>query len=168
MLLNRPLWGGLVEIGREGGYAAAARGGRRRRGGDHSGGVVTAGPREDRYVALSQFDSDLHDAEMLLACECGALAGSAARNEKVDACLDLPLDQMAQRLFVERTVFPKWGNKSRAGSSKHCVSPSLVERPTAENHRWPPEGRCCISAQFAENFAKFEYTLLSGDPARRS
>src|SRR5713101_5784903 len=156
----------LVVIRSDGEYAVGAEGGKLAREGDHFRGVVAAGAREDGYLALSQFDIDLHDAEMLLACECRALAGSAAWNEEVDACLDLPLDQLAQRLFVERTVFPKWGNKSRPGSNKHCVSPSLIERPTAENHRWRPEGRCCISAQFAENLAKFEYTLLSGDPAR--
>src|SRR6266581_6560053 len=158
----------LVVIRSDGEYAVGAKSGKLAREGDHFRGVVTAGAREDGHLALSKFDSDLHDAEMLLACECRALAGSAARNEEVDACLDLSLDQLAQRLFVERTVFPKWRNKSRPGSNKHCVSPSLIERPTAENHRWRPEGRCCISAQFAENFTEFEYTLLSGDPARGS
>ena len=62
--------------------------------------MVLAGA--SRVQAFSFFDGDLHDAQVLGARQRGALTGSAAGNQKVNACLDLTLDESAQSIFVQR------------------------------------------------------------------
>jgi hypothetical protein len=66
--------------------------------------------REYRHLALGQFDGDGHDAQMFFVCECGALSGRAAGNEKINPRFNLPLDQSSQRDFVKRTIAPKWSD----------------------------------------------------------
>jgi hypothetical protein len=52
-----------------------------------------------------------------------ALAGSAARNQKIDPGFDLPPDKPAKVLFIERLVAPEGGHQRRAASSKHVPPP---------------------------------------------
>ena len=71
---------------------------------DHFGGVVAARAGQHRNLALGLFDRDLDHAQMLGARERGALAGGAAGHQKIDARLNLPPDQPAQRRLVERQI----------------------------------------------------------------
>ncbi len=69
---------------------------------DHFVGVVAARAGEHRDLAVGFFDRDLDHAQMLVAGERRALAGGAAGHQKIDAGLDLPADQRAQRRLIER------------------------------------------------------------------
>ena len=69
---------------------------------DHLAGVVAAGAGQHRNFALGFFERDLDHAQVLGARERGALAGGAAGHQEIDAGVDLPADQRAQRRFVER------------------------------------------------------------------
>src|SRR6266481_6829089 len=112
------------------------------------GGVVSSRTGQNRHASLSQFDGNLNDANVLFVRQRRALARGAAWHEKVDACVNLPFDQRPQRCFVQRTIASKWSDKCRACACKHVPFLSFP------------------SAQFAENFAKFEYASFAADPPR--
>src|SRR5260370_2985166 len=103
------------------------------RQGYHFRGVVTARARENRNLPLRQLDRNLHDAKVLFVRPRRAFASRSARNEKIDARLDLPSNQSSQRCFVDSAVVSKWRNKSSAGPGKHGLSPCFDSLPTSEN-----------------------------------
>ena len=70
---------------------------------------------------------------MLFVRQRGTLARRSARHQKIDARIDLPLDQRPQRWFVERTIAPKGSNERRAVPVNMFVSPS-VQSPKIRNH----------------------------------
>src|SRR5260370_1372065 len=116
---------------------------------NHFGGVVASSTGEDRNPSLSGLDGDLYDAQMFFVRKRGALACCAARHKKVDASVDLPLDQTPKRSFIERTIAAKRSDKRSAGTCKHDVVPFF------------------FSAQFAENLAKFVNASFANGPPRR-
>src|SRR3979490_1991014 len=84
---------------------------------------------------------------MLFVRQRRALAGRSAWNEEVDARVNLSLPQSPQSGLVKRAIAAKGCDKSRACACKHDVVPSFF-----------------LSAQFAENFSKFEYAFPAVDP----
>src|SRR5260370_25225047 len=60
---------------------------------------------------------------MLFVRECGALAGRSTRDEKVDAQINLALDQSSQRRLVKRTIASKRSDKCGSGACKHDAVP---------------------------------------------
>ena len=76
-----------------------------RRGGlallDRDPGVVRARAGQHRYAAARFLDRDLDDPELLLRGHRHRLSGGAARDEHVDAALDLPAHGAPQGRLVE-------------------------------------------------------------------
>src|ERR1700730_11849430 len=113
-MLEETLLCGLVVVGSDGENPIHTEPGQLARNGDDFSGVVAAGAREDGDVwiggrraingrfsrrtaeAPGQLDGDLGDAKVLFPGERGALPGRSARDEEVNVCVDLPLDQLTQ------------------------------------------------------------------------
>src|SRR5271163_633121 len=100
----------LVVVRRDGKNSVGADFGKFASERDHFGGVVAACAGKDGHASLRQIHGDLYDAQMLFVRERGAFARRAARDEEIYPCVDLALDQRAERGFVERTVAAKWSD----------------------------------------------------------
>ncbi len=71
---------------------------------DRLAGRVRPGARNHRHAAFGLLDAPLHHLPVLLVRERRALAGGAHRNQPIGALGDLPIDQVAERLLVQRAV----------------------------------------------------------------
>jgi hypothetical protein len=80
--------------------------------------VVAPRARDHRDFPPRFFDRDLHNAGMLIGVQHRAFPGRPARNQKVDSFLDLPPNQAAQGLRIERTACQERRNQSRAATAK--------------------------------------------------
>jgi len=65
---------------------------------------VRAGTRYHRHPAVGLLDAPFDHALVLLVRQRGALAGGADRHQAIGALGDLPVDQAAEGLLVERAV----------------------------------------------------------------
>src|SRR5262249_9937929 len=86
-------------------------------------------------LALRFVDDDLDDADALGLVERGALAGGAARAEKVDARIDLPAREPPHAGFIERAARRERRDQRGSDSGKrrsHDLTPStsaIVNQP---------------------------------------
>src|SRR4051812_38128609 len=71
---------------------------------DRLGGVVRPSTGDDWDATARLLDGNLDDAPMLLERQRRSLARAAARDQEMNAFGDLPIDERAQRGFVERAV----------------------------------------------------------------
>ena len=67
-------------------------------------------PGDHRHAALRLLDAPFDDLLVLLVRQRRALAGGADRDEAIGALGDLPVDQAAESLLVERAV-PERGDE---------------------------------------------------------
>src|SRR5207302_7860707 len=119
---------------------------------------IAAGAREHGHASVGAPDDDLDDAAMLVRGQRRILAGGAARDEKIDAAVDLKIDEAFQRRFVERAAVRKRSDEGCAeafefhdmtNSSKRNnplrprSSPAAMTAPRAKPSR--PRARCEIS-----------------------
>jgi hypothetical protein len=72
---------------------------------DGARGVVAARSREHRHAPVHLTHDQLDDAAMLRRGQRRILAGSPARNEKIDAAIDLKIDEACERMLIERAAF---------------------------------------------------------------
>ena len=64
------------------------------------GGVVRPAAGDHRHAAVAHFDRDLDDARCS-SRQGRRLAGRAARNQRIAALVDLPLDQSRECVFID-------------------------------------------------------------------
>src|SRR2546429_1641787 len=134
-MLEESLLSGLVVIRSDGEDAIHAESRKLASEEDHFRRVVAARAPKDWHLALAQFDGDLNDAKMLFVRKRGAFARGSTRNEEVDACLDLPLDQSSQCGFVKRTITTKRCDKCSACACKHDAVPFFSLSPIRRGSR---------------------------------
>ena len=117
-MLEQPFLRRLVVIRRHG--QQAVRAGLLHLGGgvNHFLRVVAAGARQDRHAAVGFVDEDLDNPQALGQRERRALTGGADGDEKVDARVDLPPAEPANRRFVEAAALGERGDERRAASGE--------------------------------------------------
>src|SRR6516225_2129825 len=81
--------------------------------------VVAASARQNGDFSPRHIDRNFNHAHVLFIGERRAFTGGAARNEEVDAGVNLALDERAQGAFTDGPVESEWGNERCASSSKH-------------------------------------------------
>ena len=70
-------------------------------------GRIGAGAGHDRDAAARLIDAPFHDFLVLVMGQRRAFARGADRDEPVGALGDLPIDQVAERFLVDRTVLER-------------------------------------------------------------
>ena len=79
--------------------------------------VVRSRAGDDGHAPPHLLHGDLHDAAMLGERHRRRFAGGAARDDEVDALVDLPVDEAAQRAFVDRA--PVRERRGERGAAAH-------------------------------------------------
>src|SRR5207245_4487334 len=97
----------------------------RRRAVARRAGGVAAGAGADRHATLRLGDEDLDDAAALRGSERRTFAGRPARNEKMNAAVDLPAAEPADAGLVEIAALRKRRHERRADSSEWCSHDDL-------------------------------------------
>ena len=104
---------GLVVVGRRGEDVVDARA---RRNflclGDGLAGVVGGCARHDGHAAAGGLDGQVDNAQPFVVRQSRRLASGAAGHKEVDARLDLPAHQFAQRGFVDAAILFEGSDKS--------------------------------------------------------
>src|SRR4026209_2081403 len=72
--------------------------------GDSLVSTIGAGPGNDRYPALADFDGEPDDAVMLVMCQRRCFSRRTARHDAVRAVRDLPFNEIAERPLIELAV----------------------------------------------------------------
>src|SRR6185369_7122589 len=101
-VLDEPFLRRLVVVRRDGQDAVGAHAVQLLGELDNLGSVISASAGEHGNLAFSFLQRDFDHAQVFLMRQGRAFAGGAARNQKIDAGLDLATDQPSQNLFVER------------------------------------------------------------------
>src|SRR5688572_32955608 len=83
--------------------------------------VVSARARQHRHLAARFLYANLDDAGSLFFRERRALACRAARDEKVNALLDLTPRQPANAIFVKRERLREWRDDRGTDAGKWCA-----------------------------------------------
>jgi len=91
--------------------------------------MMAAGAGHDGHATFRLLDRDLDDAPMLVGRHRRRLARRSARNEKVNALLDLPIDEFPERRFVQRAVLRE-GRDERGTAALESLSHS--RQPTRQ------------------------------------
>ena len=78
-------------------------------------GRVRARARDHRHASLGHLDAPFHDLLVLVVAQGRALAGGADRHQAIGSLGDLPLDQIAKGLLIQRAVL-EGGEKRRERS----------------------------------------------------
>src|SRR5439155_6047717 len=87
------------------------------------GGVVSSRTGQNLHAPLRDLNGDFNDAKMFFVRQRRALARGTAWHEKVDASVNLALNEGSQRCFVQRSIVSKWSDKCRACTCKHGAFP---------------------------------------------
>ena len=86
--------------------------------------VGAAGP--DGNATGSGFDHDADGLEPFLLVESRSFAGRSTGDDKVDACINLPVYERPKCRFIDRSVFPERRNDCRATTCRFhhekCIS----------------------------------------------
>ena len=98
---------------------------------DRFGGRVRAGSRNHRHPPGGLFDRGADQQAMLVVADRGRFAGGADDDDAVRPLCDVPVDQAAQRVEIERAVVRHGGDdRNQASSGRiyfcHVVSAALV------------------------------------------
>ena len=96
--------------------------------------VVAAGPGQDRHAAFRFSDDQFDDPNALLLGQRRSFAGRAARDEEMDAGVDLPARKAADGCFINRAAARKRRDEGGSASSKgltHGCSPIFPKHPSS-------------------------------------
>src|SRR5262249_30180711 len=107
---------------------------------DHFARVVAAGAGEDRHAAAGLLDQSLDRPEPLLVRERRALAGGAARDQEVNAGVDLPAAEATDGRLVEVAGAGERCDQRRADSGEwraHEMPPDAGLKTRATTVRCP-------------------------------
>ncbi len=108
-------------------------------GSDHEGGIcsgffcmpreidrfrrrIRAGARNDRNAPGDCVDRDLHHPLVFGMVERRRFAGCPHGDDSISTLVDMPIDQVAKRLFVDGPV-AKWRDQRHNRPAKHCINP---------------------------------------------
>ena len=86
-------------------------------------GAVGAGAGDDRHAAFGDLDAELDDAVMLLVRKRRRFAGRADRNEAARSLADLPVDEGAEGVLVERAVLHGRDQRGYRALEHCCLGP---------------------------------------------
>ena len=94
---------------------------------------------DDGHAPGRDFDGRVDYVQPLVVRERGRLAGGAAGNQKINAGLDLPRDQIAQGSVVDRTILMKRSYQCSATSTE--LHRNKITRMRSEGKLGPSQGR---------------------------
>ena len=121
------------------------------------------------------FDGGVDHVQPFIVSERGRLAGGAAGNEKINAGLDLPRDQIAQGCVVDRAILMKRSYERGATATelhRNRITRMRVEgnstaqfTNTSSFARWTAEGGCPHgSYRFPPDVLEIVEALFPGEP----
>ena len=92
---------------------------------DRLGGVVGAGACNDWHPAARDLDRHLDDVFVLVMAKRRRFAGCADRHQAAAALVDLPFDEIAERLLVESCRIREWRDQrgdrpAKLLHGRHC------------------------------------------------
>ena len=80
--------------------------------------IVRSAAGDDRHAAAGNLDGDLDHPPMLVGRERRRLAGRSARDQRIRALVDLPLDERSECVLGD-TARRKWSHQRRNRAEKH-------------------------------------------------